>query len=378
MVKGLLNSRGSSAQLPLILKDWNCQKLFLVTGKNSFDNSSKCKKILADLSAIEILRHSDFKVNPKIEDIKKGAKKARDFGPDVIVAIGGGSVMDTAKLIALAMDDAIDLEGQIKAGLPPPKRNIPLVLIPTTAGSGSESTHFAVVYIDNKKYSVADASLLPDAVILDAEFTDNIPKYLTSVTAFDAFSQAVESYWSAGSTEESRSYSIESVRLIDAIFNDLVSNPSEETRDKMIYAAFLAGKAINISKTTAPHAVSYSITTKYGIPHGHAVAITLGLFFEYNLNSAKELFNTPNEYDSYMLRMKHLLASFNVETAKEAKTKIARMMSLGGLETRLEKIGMEKIEDIKYLSEGVNYERLRNNPFKVEEKDLYELLTRTF
>jgi len=200
MFNGLLKNRGSSGQLPLILKEWKCNKLFLVTGKKSFDNSAKCKNILADLSHLEILRHSDFQVNPKIEDIKIGADRAKEFGPEAIVAIGGGSVMDTAKLIAIAMNGKVDLESQIKAGLPPPRRTIPLVLIPTTAGSGSEATHFAVVYIDNRKYSVADLSLLPDAVILDAEFTDKIPKYLTAVTAFDALSQAVESYWALGST----------------------------------------------------------------------------------------------------------------------------------------------------------------------------------
>ena len=153
----------------------------------------------------------------------------------------------------------------------------PLVCIPTTAGTGSEATHFAVIYVDGKKKSIASQQLLPDVVILDPQLTDNMPAYVSACSGFDALCQAT--YWSRAATPLSQLYAALTIKVLIVELPQAVNSNSRLVRDKMQMAANWAGKAINISKTTAPHAMSYVITQEFGIPHGHAVALTLGKFF---------------------------------------------------------------------------------------------------
>ena len=140
------------------------------------------------------------------------------------------------------------------------KRLNTFIAIQTTAGSGSEATHFAVVYYKNKKYSLADKNLIPDLAIVDFFFTKSLNKYVTACSGFDALSQAIESYWSVNSNAKSKMFSEKAIKILKKNLVQVVNRPTRKNREAVMLASHLAGKAINITKTTAPHALSYKIS----------------------------------------------------------------------------------------------------------------------
>ena len=255
--------------------------VLLVTGKDSYASSGASSLVEPYLSGFKCTRFYDFYANPALEDIEKGIQIFRKVSPDIVVAVGGGSVMDMAKAINILSQNEGNAREYIE-GKEIVQKGKPLVAIPTTAGSGSEATHFAVAYINGRKYSLAHHSMMPDWAIADPEFTYRLPKKITAATGMDALSQSIESLWSLKATEESKRYARESAVLVLQNLRQAVNEPDSISRDAMMRAAHLSGKAINISKTTASHAMSYPLTVHFGIPHGHAVALTLPRLVVFN------------------------------------------------------------------------------------------------
>jgi alcohol dehydrogenase class IV len=254
------------------------------------------------------------------------------------------------------------------------KKLLPLIAIPTTAGTGSEATHFAVVYVDGVKYSLAATELLPDIAIVDPDLVDTLPRHLAACSGFDALCQGIESYWALGATPQSREYAAEAVRMIVGSIVESVNEANEHNRSEMMCAANLAGKAINISKTTAPHALSYKITAMTGLPHGHAVAMTLGHFFEIN-----ESYLGSSEWDSdgslsYVLNSVYEL--LGVDGASSALGYWKDLMEKCGLESDVARVGVDSRERTLEVVGSVNVERLRNHPVPVSFEDLVGVFDR--
>ena len=186
-----------------------------------------------------------------------GVEAFKASGCDTFLAVGGGSPIDVAKCIKHYSES-----------------DAPLIAIPTTSGTGSESTHFAVVYENGNKLSVAAPNLLPDIAILEPSTLKNVPEYTRKATMLDALCHAIESHWAKKATDESRSYAEQAIALILRYKDAYLAN-TDEGNAGMMEAANLAGQAINISTTTAAHAMCYKITSLYGFQHGHAAAICL-------------------------------------------------------------------------------------------------------
>jgi alcohol dehydrogenase len=209
---------------------------------------------------------SDFQPNPRLSDVLVGCRQRDDWRPDVIVAIGGGSTIDVAKMIRLLPADA-DL-ARATLGRPAETefvRPLPLVALPTTAGSGSEVTQFATVYVDGAKRSLDHARARPDIAIVDPDLSATCPPEVASSARFDTICHAVESYWSRRSTPASREHSRAALRS-----------------ECPATAAVHAGRAIDITRTTAAHAFSYYLTARHGVPHGVACLLNLQWLFDYN------------------------------------------------------------------------------------------------
>ena len=275
---------GSINSLTDILYNIKPCNIFLVSGKNSYKTSG-AEEILGDiLKEYTLTLFNEVSGDPLIGDIIKGMDIFIESDCDTVIAVGGGSVIDTAKSINILSSQDADPRSVITGEKKIACKGKPLIAIPTTSGAGSEATHFAVVYIEKEKYSLAHDLILPEYSIVDPQFTFKLPSGITATSGIDAFSQAVESFWNINANEESRKYSEEAIKLILENINSAVNEPTEYNRENMSKAAHLAGKAINITKTTAPHAVSYAMTSYYGIPHGQAVCITLSEFLEYNFN----------------------------------------------------------------------------------------------
>ena len=368
--------KNSLNNIKKIISDLDAKKILLVTGKGSYKKSGSEKKLFECLGNTVIERFFDFEANPNIKDVQVGIGIISSFKPDLVIAIGGGSVIDIAKLInifAAHVKKEKEIYEFVDKSESVNKPGLPLVAIPTTSGTGSEATHFAVVYIGNKKYSFAHKYVLPDFSIIDPSLSYSNPAYIKACSGFDALSQAIESFWAVGSTEESRGYSREAIRIILSSIEMAVVESDEKSMDRMSLAANLAGKGINISKTTAAHAVSYPITKFLDIPHGHAVALTLGSFFVINSNYSESQLNDVRGIDYFDNISKELLNLFDCSGPKQASEKWSQIMTNVGLETNLKSIFRKKNIDYDLIKKEINLERLNNNPVKVNSSQIEDL-----
>ena len=374
MQQKVLKGQGAIVGLSEVLKSLRPSKIFLVTGGKSFSESGARAAIESILTGYEYYRYSGFGCNPKLEDIEKGLKKLKASNYDLIIGIGGGTVIDIAKAISVLRYNDHNLLDYITNKRKLIKSKIPTIIIPTTAGTGSESTHFSVVYIDKTKYSFSGKTLYPDFVVLDHSYTRKLSPVITANTGMDAFCQGVESFWSVNSTDESRGYSIKAIKLSLSSIEKAVNNPDDESRKMMLEAANFSGKAINIAQTTAAHAVSYPLTSFFGIPHGHAVALTLPSFLEFNFSVDHDSIQDPRGLLFVRKRMAELLNYIDAKSVLEAKGKILTLMNKIGLKTSLSSLGVTS-EDIRMLIQNAfNPQRVVNNPRCLTESQLLKIL----
>lgn len=363
----------SSEELKNLISKYSANKIFLVTGKASYEKSGAKEFMESALQNKECVRFSDFEENPKYEDALMGTTIFLESDCDLIIAIGGGSSMDMAKLIrGFAVNKGANNLEIIEGSRKIPMKGKPLIMIPTTAGTGSETTHFAVVYYKKRKYSVAHRYIFPEIAILNPVLTMSQPKYLTACSGLDALSQAIESFWSVNSTNESEKYAKEAISLLIHALPKAVNAPDKKNREMVMKGAHLAGKAINISKTTGAHAVSYAFTTFYGIPHGHAVFLTLPEFFEYNNEVSIDDLNDIRGIEHVRSTIQGLCRLFNVRSASEGKEFLKNFAHIIGIELSLEKLNIIDYKD--KIANNVNIERLGNNPRKISKQGLMALL----
>lgn len=313
------------------------KRILLVRGNHSYSACGAEKKLDPIWQTIgsEIIEFKGFTANPKWEEAQEGLAILQHSQADCIVAVGGGSAMDMAKLIR-------HLYGEGK-GI-----RIPLLAVPTTSGTGAEATHFAVVYKGGAKQSVEADDVLPDIAVVYPPFTYTNDSYLTACTGIDAIAQAIEAYWSKNATEESRRYSCKALQLLWKQLPQLLKEPTDRLRDEVAEGAYWAGRAINIAKTTAPHAFSYAFTSHYGYPHGHAVALTLPFFMEMNADDT-------------------LLAELGLTRSNVCAEMCLYIEGIGlSLEIK------QEINLFQTLHE-VNLQRLKNNPVEVGEEEIGRL-----
>ncbi len=288
---------------------------------------------------VNIRLYPHIEPNPRYEAVMNACGELEGHDYDHIIAWGGGSVIDFAKAFRHYS-----------------KRSTPLIAIPTTAGTGSEATQFAVIYKDGVKQSIDEPSLLPECVILDSQFCENTPRRLKACCAMDAYCQAIESYWARRATEESRGYALKALNLCRECLVQAVNSNDSVANEQMLAASHFAGKAINISRTTAAHALSYKITSAYGIPHGHAVALCMTNLFPMNLRCLDD----PSP----------LLTALGV-ASNGFPEHFRQLLQQIGLETDLLSLG---ISSATAIADAVNLQRLANNPCPLSHTDLLRIL----
>ena len=256
--------------------------------------------------------------NPKVETVE-GLLSQISGDVDAFIAVGGGTTIDTTKLLNLAIVSQKPVKALLTEKVAPESLKSCLVF-PTTAGTGAEATRFAVCYDGETKYSIDFEVIRPSDVAIVPEFTATLPAYQKASTNFDAYAQAVESLWAKGATDESKEYANRALALMK--------------EDNWPEASYWAGRAIDISRTTAAHAFSYYLTSHYGIPHGHAVYMV----FEYICRN-----NNHPEY-------------------------IKQVPGLKSLRELAQEKGIEWNAMVDDLFAHVNLKRLGNNPVEVKEE----------
>ncbi|WP_460543456.1 phosphonoacetaldehyde reductase [Glycomyces halotolerans] len=369
--------RGAVEFAGAVAGELECRRVMLVRGKRSFTESGADRLLPALEQTAKVEQWSDFAPNTDAADLEVGLRLVERFDPDLILAVGGGSAMDMAKLLCIfrGSPDGEDLRRRISDGEVPAERSTRLVLAPTTSGSGAEATHFAVVYIGEKKFSVASPALLPDAVILDPTLTLSGSPYQRATSGIDAICQAVESLWSRDATELSRGFAREALGLLMPAIEEFVRRPGAESSRAMALGAHLAGRAIDVSKTTAAHALSYGITKRHGLSHGHAVGVTLGSFIETHADAGADRLQASIDPAGHSAVMSEVLAAFGAADGAGARSSFTELMRRLGLETSLDKAGADTRAARQALAESVNVQRLGNNPVLFTTDELTELLT---
>ena len=356
--------------LPQILKEINCQNLFLV-----IDSSYPFLNIKEDIESLDVRKvsFSNFTPNPVFEDVCKGIELIKREGCDAILAVGGGSSIDVAKCIKLAAlaaegNDAI-IPPLVSKRLPIDGSRIPFIAIPTTAGTGSESTHNAVMYYEGAKQTVTNDGVLPDYAILEPSVLKTLPLYQKKCTMMDALCQGIESWWSVNSTDESKEYSKIAVELVMQYWRAYIFDNDSEAAVQIMLAANYAGRAINIAQTTAAHAMSYKITSLYKLPHGHSVAVCLPEVWQYMVdNMSKIIDNRGNTYlESVFVDIAYAMGAGSTDGAIALFNSMMHDMDIR------RPVSSDKIGDLNMLTFSVNPIRLKNNPICIDSSSIMEL-----
>ena len=318
---------------------------------------------------------SDFTPNPLYEQVCKGIDLFQITKCDSILAVGGGSAIDVAKCIKLAV-----LAKEGNSALIPPLvstrvecdgSKIPFIAIPTTAGTGSESTHNAVMYYEGAKQTVTNDGVLPDYAILEPSVLKTLPLYQKKCTMMDALCQGIESWWSVNSTEESYEYSRKTIKLIMANWRKYIFENDDEAAANIMLGANYGGRAINITATTAAHAMSYKITSLYKLPHGHAVAVCLPEIWEYMISNMDKCIDKRGQ-DYLNGIFNEIAKSMGAENPTDAISVFRAMMKEIELPNPVSKQS-RRSTDLDVLSTSVNPVRLNNNPVILDVQDIYKL-----
>ncbi len=361
----------SSEDILNYVNDKSFKKIFVLCGKKSFVNSG-AENLLKNISNKEIKLFYKKSEIPILEELIEIIKDIKNFKPDLFLAIGGGAVIDYAK-IANVVEIRPDLaELIVNYTYPFKKKYTKLAVIPTTAGSGAEVTSNAVIYVDGIKHSFESELLIPDHFFLIPEFLISAPNKIKASSGFDAIAQALESLVSRKSNDKSVEYASKSLRVSVNSFISFINDPNMKNATEMSIASNLAGKAISISKTTAPHAASYPFTSLYNISHGHAVSLFFEKFFKFNydnIDKSETSFDLKKRFDL-------IFNLFDVQDINGFNSKISLIKKSANLEDDLTKFNIDIIKSSEDVLKGINLLRLGNNPVKIDGKDILNIISK--
>ena len=362
----------STEDIKKFINDTGFKKIFILCGKKSFVTSGAkiFFKGLINKKEIRLFyKNSELPVLEELIDIINAIKV---FKPDLILAVGGGAVIDYAKIsnVVDVRDDLADLI--VNYSYPFKKKYTKLAVIPTTAGSGAEVTSNAVIYVDGIKHSFESELLLPDNFFLIPEFLMSAPNKIKASAGFDAIAQALESLVSRKSNDQSVEFASKSLRVSINSYIPFLKDPNLKNATEMSIAANLAGKAISISKTTAPHAASYPFTSLFNISHGHAVALFFENFFKFNhdnLDKSETSFDLKKRFDL-------IFKIFNVSDITNFNSKISFIKKEANLNNDLIKLNINIKKNSDKIMKGINLLRLGNNPIEINDNDIYKIISK--
>lgn len=343
-------------------------RVMLFIGGQSLRKSGNLELILKQLQEKKIIIYDNIPSNPDIGDLYKIKNYCDNQEYDAIISIGGGSVIDIGKSISalqgLKINDIDALRETInsKSYLNNDKK-VPIIAIPTTAGTGSEVTCWATIWDKQKKvkYSISNEDIYPTLAIVDPKLTLTMPTNITVTTALDALTHATEAFWSKDSNEIVRMYALRAIENIIENIEPLIDKLDDlELRTKISNGSLFAGLAFSNTRTTSCHSISYPLTSLYGISHGVAVSMTLGKMIKINEIALKE--------------KEKLLSAFKVNDLGEIDNLIKRIYQKAYISYKLRDYGIRK-EDIELiLNKAVTPSRMNNNPIVVTKQMIRDIL----
>lgn len=306
--------------------------------------------------------------NPRFEDMLSAAELYKKEKCDFLIGAGGGSPLDSAKMIKLLITNSYETA----LTEPMQDNDIEFLAIPTTSGTGSEATKYSIFYVnENEKHSISHEGFLPDYVILDEEFLKTVPLYQRRCTAMDALCHAIESYWNVKSNEESKEYARRAIELFCANKSGYLANEPRANRG-MLLASYYAGKAINITSTTAAHAMCYNITINCKTAHGHSVAVNMREIWDY-MNTHNEAVNDKRGREYVLKTLDEAGVMLGGKNSADGAAIFASLVD--EFELCAPSADYEKVNS---FAQSVNPDRLLNNPTTLGTEDVTEIYKRVF
>ena len=336
------------------------KKAFIVTGKNSAKASGALGDVVEALKecGIEYSIYDRVLNNPTLENVKEGGDLAREFGADFIVGIGGGSPLDASKAVAVLASnniDPVDLYKNVFENKP-----LPIIAIPTTAGTGSEITPYSILTRNDlkTKKSFGNEDTFPAVAFLDARYTESMSYQTTVDTAMDAFAHSLEGYLGRRSTPVSDILAIEAIRIFGECIENLLNNRLDfEVRERLLYMSMLGGMVISHTGTTLIHGLGYSLTYFKDIPHGRANGYLVREYLKYNYEAAGE-------------KIDNVLKLLKMSSIDELGDIIDKLLPCD--------LTLSKEEMEMYAGLAMQQRSITSNARTVAEEDLREILRKVF
>lgn len=364
---------GARKELPGVVKRFGFKKALVVTDKGlmQFGVARKVLDVM-DEAGIAYEIFDDVKPNPTVTNVKNGIEACKRAQADFIVAIGGGSSMDTAKGIGIVVNnpefsDIISLEGVADTK----KKSLPIIALPTTAGTAAETTINYVIIDESRqaKMVCVDPNDIPCVAIIDAELMYSLPKSLTAATGMDAMTHAIEGLITKAAWELSDMFEVKAIEMIYKYLPLAVSEPTNPIgRDGMAVAQYVAGMAFSNVGLGVDHGMAHPLSALFDVPHGVACAMLLPTVMRFNMPAAKE------KYVEIAKACGVYQATMTIDEAAEAACKaIEELSALVGTNKRLSDLGITE-NDIEALAEqAINDVCTPGNPRPVSKQDVIEL-----
>ncbi|ANE45829.1 hypothetical protein SY83_05400 [Paenibacillus swuensis] len=343
-------------------------RVLILTRGGEVEKNGILQPVLDMLGHKEILQLEVTLYNPNVADIYNLKGQVASFDYQLIVAIGGGSVMDVAKVLSALQRMKVHSVAEVREAIASERYReeypyTPWIGIPTTSGTGSEVTCWATVWDEecNSKYSVSDARLYASDALILPELTVTMPLRLSIATALDAMCHATEAYWSIHTNPITRVYALQAIERIRITLPLLLEQPDQlALREQLSLASVLAGLAFSNTRTTACHSISYPLTMLYGIDHGIAASMTLASVMRHN-------------YDA-LIEPDKLLSAYGAADVDEVGLWVKRIYETYGLPGQLGSYGVTDEGIRKVVSLSYTKGRMDNNPVEITAEQLEQML----
>lgn len=350
------------------VKHHRVKNILIFTGGKSAKISGALKAVKDELADYNLIIFEGIKSNPPVESLKEGIEVCRRKNTDLIIAVGGGSVIDYGKAVSALSKEKGQLHGFFYRERKLKGNKVKFIAVPTTFGTSSEVTPYAVMTDEAKriKITLVHESMFPDYAFTDPKFTLSMPKSLIATSCADLFSHAVEAYWNVNATELTNNFAVLAIGLFLKYYKQTFQIPKNlRVRERISLASIYAGLAFSNTGTTACHSISYPMTTIFKIPHGIACALTLSEMLKFNFKTNKS-------------KILGLCGLMNCNNVSEAKNRISLILNDLNIKTRLRDYGLVE-DDLKLiLDKGFALEKMINNPRKVTKQDLKKILQKVY
>ena len=365
------HGKGAISAVPEEIIARGFRKAFVASDPDlvKFGISGKVTELL-EKNGIEYFLYSDIKPNPTIENVQNGVKALKECGADCIVAIGGGSSMDTAKAIGIIATNPEFEDVRSLEGVAPTKNPcVPIIAVPTTAGTAAEVTiNYVITDVERKrKFVCVDVHDIPVVAVVDPDMMSSMPKSLTAATGMDALTHAIEGYITKGAWEMSDMFHIKAIEIIAKNLRGSVNNTAEG-REGTALGQYIAGMGFSNVGLGVDHSMAHTLSAYYDTPHGKACAILLPTVMAYNA----EYTGTKYRDIAKAMGVEGVENMTQDEYRKAAVDAVRKLAEDVGIPTTLK--GIVKEEDLDALSESAYADACRpGNPRETSVEEIKEL-----